>query len=70
MLLRDSVGGGQPSLFLEEVELTEDQPTRWKVTFSYSAMYPENPVQQRYYKTVDVLAETGEVRAVKIRVLD
>jgi len=69
-LLSDSNKGGNINLLLEEAELqVEDQIEKWFITFSYAASYEESPVLQRYFKTVVVLAHTGEVTAVKIRTL-
>ena len=69
-LLSESVIGGKIVLILEEVELSDEQPVRWLITFSYKASFDNNPIMQNYFKRVEVLADDGEVRAVKIRSFD
>jgi hypothetical protein len=57
---------------LEEVELVPS-PDSWLITFSFPSQKfdpTNNPFRQaREYKTVQILAETGELRGIKIREL-
>lgn len=61
---------GYTDLLLEEVELSEDD-RYWLITLSYRERVEETfkVFASKNYKTVKVDAESGQARAIKIRVL-
>ena len=62
----DLVGKQRPgNLVLEEIELTDDRKT-WNVTLSMPRANP-TLIRTRDDKILNIDAETGEVRSMKIR---
>jgi hypothetical protein len=55
-------------LRLEEMERSEDDK-QWSVTLSFIPHSPQSPgvTVERVFKTVKIVAETGEILAMKIR---
>jgi hypothetical protein len=62
---------------LEEVELSEDE-THWLITLGFDRRRPVRSTfealqsmtpYERAYKTIEIRADTGEVRSMKIREL-
>jgi hypothetical protein len=80
--IKDLFGQQVHDIRLEEIELTEDEKY-WLVTIGFTREIENNnertkafrdilpipPLVDRQYKTLKVNAETGEVKAIKIRAL-
>ncbi|HEX4130764.1 MAG TPA: hypothetical protein VHZ24_12035 [Pirellulales bacterium] len=72
--LKEVLGEDLPGLRLEEVEMTEDEQS-WMITLSFFRGAGEglgnaafsSPFQDREYKQVEVAADTGVARAMRIR---
>jgi len=57
-------------LLLEEMERSEDG-NQWSVTLSFTPRGPQSTgvTSERIFKTVKIVAETGEILSMKIRKL-